>query len=322
MARRKMQSPVARTINPVIPYSEGIEDQPKIPVGIPEIPGSQMPPASTGIGTQAAMQGLGPAMSIGRAGIQTEQFVQQKAELEDQKRKAAEFQELLGQGLPGLQSFVEEVKQTKPDIGMLFQKEVDDLKTVLPQLEPQDATNTIVSTYSSFWNRMQAAEKPNYLEDLARLRGEITLKAIEQRAANAKDLETLKQENRKRLLAYGIKIGAKKGTKPEDYTFTAENASAALNEVEDDLAKIDSTIGTNKYPPDALIKARDVLVSQQKFYTAWLYKATQGGAEVPVEPASPPDSTIGAKGPPIGTIRKGYRFKGGNPKDKKNWEKQ
>lgn len=48
----------------------------------------------------------------------------------------------------------------------------------------------------------------------------------------------------------------------------------------------------------------------------------QPAGRSPVPSVAIYNSANGVSGPPIGTVKSGYKFKGGNPNDKNNWVKQ
>lgn len=161
MARRKLVTPIA-------PYSEGIEDQPGLPTGIAEMPGSQMPPPATGIGTQAAMQGLGPSLSVGRAGLQTQEFVKQKAEVEEQKRLALEFQtEFVDKFPQSIQvNIIDPVKTINPGVGNEMQTQLDAaiFASKDPQMTPDSRRELFTNLLSS---QLSMLKEQNFAKEAA-----------------------------------------------------------------------------------------------------------------------------------------------------------
>jgi hypothetical protein len=57
--------------------------------------------------------------------------------------------------------------------------------------------------------------------------------------------------------------------------------------------------------------------SKEAYDETYSYRSDRTTPAAPTAPAAP----AAPKPPAVGTVQDGYRFKGGNPADQKNWEK-
>jgi hypothetical protein len=93
---------------------------------------------------------------------------------------------------------------------------------------------------------------------------------------------------------------------------------AALNKVRTDLSKTPATDGTDRRIQEALYHERKLKELTGQYQQSQPSTATATAAppvQAPVAPAAKVKST-----PSVGEIRNGYRFKGGDPSKKANWE--
>ena len=102
------------------------------------------------------------------------------------------------------------------------------------------------------------------------------------------------------------------------YTGTDENAKTGKGNVYGDISQVMSALGSKESPmqdKDTFYKSVDTMEAEAK-----KLNAEMGGGQKPVKMDAQGNTYPNA--PAVGTIKNGYKFKGGDPNEMNNWEKQ
>lgn len=114
-----------------------------MPIESPKFTGINPLPAQA-----AAMQAMAPI----------QQKIQQSDQIDDQAKKAAQFQGLLNQGVAGMQSYIGDVSKENPELGTHFSQELQTMSPFLQTLKGKDLNDAVFGLYDSWNGRYNGAK--------------------------------------------------------------------------------------------------------------------------------------------------------------------